>query len=110
MVHIKNITSGTRDHENLFDEELLNIPKEVILYEINGPLFFGVARQFQETITIDNQDKKVIIIRARYDGVNMNIADYAHFSEKYEGVNELLDCDYYVLKENFGKLKTNSKM
>ncbi|WP_372794228.1 SulP family inorganic anion transporter [Lutibacter sp.] len=65
-VHIKNITSELRDRENLFDEELQNLPSEVILYEINGPLFFGAARQFQETITIDNQNKKVIIIRMRY--------------------------------------------
>lgn len=65
-VHIKNITSERKESENLFDEEILNLPKEVILYEINGPLFFGAARQFQETITIDNQNKKVIIIRMRY--------------------------------------------
>tara|TARA_R110001583_G_scaffold93777_1_gene237005 strand:+ start:30081 stop:31742 length:1662 start_codon:yes stop_codon:yes gene_type:complete len=65
-VHIKNITSERKDGENLFDEEIVDLPKEAILYEINGPLFFGAARQFQETITIDNQDKKVIIIRMRY--------------------------------------------
>ena len=65
-IHVKNITSEIRDSENLFDEELLNLPKDVILYEINGPLFFGAARQFQETITIENPDIKVIIIRMRY--------------------------------------------
>jgi len=65
-VHIKNITTELRDTENLFDEELKSLPSDVILYEINGPLFFGAARQFQETITIDNQNKKVIIIRMRY--------------------------------------------
>lgn len=42
-------------------------------------------------------------------GVNMNIADYAHFSEKYEGENGILDCDYYVLKENLEKAKEQFK-
>jgi len=32
--------------------------------------------------------------------VNVNIADYAHFAEKYPGEKGDLDCDYYVLKEN----------
>lgn len=65
-VHIKNISSETRTGEHLFDEELSNLPKEVLLYEINGPLFFGAARQFQETITAFNKDYKVIILRMRY--------------------------------------------
>ncbi|MFC2086083.1 M1 family metallopeptidase [Bacteroidota bacterium] len=38
-------------------------------------------------------------------GVNINIADYAHFSEKYDGEKGILDCDYYVLKENLSKAK-----
>ena len=65
-VHIKNLTSETREEENLFDEELIDIPKGVILYEINGPLFFGAARQFQETVTNTDLKPKVIILRMRY--------------------------------------------
>jgi aminopeptidase N len=38
--------------------------------------------------------------------VNLNIADYAHFSEKYQGEKGPLDCDYYVLKDNLEKAKT----
>lgn len=38
-------------------------------------------------------------------GVNINIADYAHFSEVYKGEKGPLDCDYYVLKENLEKAK-----
>ena len=38
-------------------------------------------------------------------GVNINIANYAHFSEIYEGEAGRLDCDYYVLKENLEKAK-----
>ncbi len=42
-------------------------------------------------------------------GVSLNIADYAHFSEKYAGMNGELDCDYYVLKENLEKAKVQFK-
>lgn len=37
--------------------------------------------------------------------VNLNIGDYAHFSEKYQGEKGVLDCDYYVLKDNLDKAK-----
>lgn len=38
--------------------------------------------------------------------VNVNVADYAHFSEKYRGEKGVLDCDYYVLRDNLEKAKT----
>tara|TARA_R110002050_G_scaffold109796_1_gene221098 strand:+ start:21285 stop:22934 length:1650 start_codon:yes stop_codon:yes gene_type:complete len=65
-VNIQDFSSENENSEHLFDEELLDIPKGVILYEINGPLFFGAARQFQETITNTHLQPKVIIIRMRY--------------------------------------------
>lgn len=65
-VNIQNISSENNNEEHLFDEELLSLPKEVLLYEINGPLFFGAARQFQETITNTHLQPKVVIIRMRY--------------------------------------------
>lgn len=65
-VNIQDFSSDNENSEHLFDEELLDIPKGVILYEINGPLFFGAARQFQETITNTHLQPKVIIIRMRY--------------------------------------------
>src|SRR6478609_1615158 len=42
-------------------------------------------------------------------GVNVNLADYAHFSEKYQGEKGTLDCDYYVLRENLEKAKEQFK-
>lgn len=42
-------------------------------------------------------------------GVNINIADYAHFSEVYNGEKGRLDCDYYVLRENLEKAKVHFK-
>lgn len=38
-------------------------------------------------------------------GVNVNIGDYVHFSEVYEGEKGSLDLDYYVLSYNLDKAK-----
>lgn len=37
--------------------------------------------------------------------ININIADYVHFGEKYTGEKGILDCDYYVLSYNLDKAK-----
>ncbi|MDO1511390.1 M1 family metallopeptidase [Maribacter confluentis] len=42
-------------------------------------------------------------------GVNVNIGDYVHFDEIYQGENGALDMDYYVLKDNLEKAKEHFK-
>ncbi|WP_405608219.1 M1 family metallopeptidase [Polaribacter sp. Asnod1-A03] len=42
-------------------------------------------------------------------GVNVNIGDYAHFSEVYDGEKGPLDMDYYVLKDNLETAKEHFK-
>ena len=42
-------------------------------------------------------------------GVNVNIGDYVHFSEKYQGEGGELDMDYYVLRDNLKKAKEHFK-
>ncbi|MBU2950099.1 M1 family metallopeptidase [Tamlana agarivorans] len=42
-------------------------------------------------------------------GVNVNIADYVHFSEVYDGLNGKLDMDYYVLRDHLEKAKIHFK-
>lgn len=42
-------------------------------------------------------------------GVNINIGDYANFSEVYKGENGNLDMDYYVLSYNLVKAKEQFK-
>ncbi len=51
--------------EKLFEEELPYIPKHAMLYEINGPLFFGASQKFQEFLTDLKQEPKVLILRMR---------------------------------------------
>ncbi len=42
-------------------------------------------------------------------GINVNIGDYTHFSEKFAGEDGPLDLDYYVLKYNLEKAKEHFK-
>ena len=42
-------------------------------------------------------------------GVNINIGDYVHFSEVYNGEKGPLDMDYYVLRDNLEKAKVHFK-
>jgi len=42
-------------------------------------------------------------------GVNVNIGDYVHFDEKFEGEKGVLDMDYYVLRDNLEKAKEQFK-
>ena len=42
-------------------------------------------------------------------GVNINIADYVHFGEKFQGEKGVLDMDYWVLRENLDKAKEQFK-
>lgn len=46
-------------------EEHLIVPKEVEVYEINGPYFFGIATKFEETMAQLGDRPKVRIIRMR---------------------------------------------
>ncbi len=65
-VNVQTHTFEEINSENIFDEEIKDLPKGVLLYEINGPLFFGAARQFQETLMKTNMKPTAIIIRMRY--------------------------------------------
>ncbi|TNE72930.1 M1 family peptidase [bacterium] len=42
-------------------------------------------------------------------GVNINIGDYVHFGEVYQGEKGALDCDYWVLSYNLEKARVQFK-
>jgi aminopeptidase N len=42
-------------------------------------------------------------------GVNINIGDYIHFGEQYQGEKGTLDMDYYVLRDNLMKAREQFK-
>jgi SulP family sulfate permease len=52
--------------EKLFESEFGKVPRHVIIYEINGPLFFGAAQTFTETIGKIGDQHRVLILRMRH--------------------------------------------
>lgn len=60
------LNSSDEYDDTLFEEELIEIPTEVLLYEINGPLFFGASQKFQEILTDLNQQPQILILRMRH--------------------------------------------
>jgi aminopeptidase N len=42
-------------------------------------------------------------------GVNINVGDYVNFSEKFQGEKGILDCDYFVLRDNLAAAKEQFK-
>jgi SulP family sulfate permease len=69
-----------------------NIPDGVIIYEINGPFFFGAASKFKEALRITSKATKVLILRLR----NVPAIDST-------GIATLEDF-YYDCKKNNTKL------
>ncbi|MGB4415049.1 MAG: sulfate permease [Paludibacter sp.] len=51
--------------EGNLDTEKLTVPKDVEIYEIEGPFFFGVASKFEETMKQIGDKPKIRIIRMR---------------------------------------------
>lgn len=94
-------------------EENLTIPKGVEVYEINGPYFFGIATQFEETMSQLGDRPKVRIIRMRkvpfIDSTGIhNLTNMCKLSQREKitiilsGVNDkvhktLEDADFYQL-------------
>jgi SulP family sulfate permease len=66
VANMLNDDAENSDNENLFDQELTDIPKGVVLYEINGPLFFGAAQKFQDTFRDIGSSNSVLVIRMRH--------------------------------------------
>ncbi len=56
----------TNAEEKLFQNELNYDPKQIMLYEINGPLFFGAAEQFRDVLSNIHVKPKILILRMRY--------------------------------------------
>jgi aminopeptidase N len=81
----------------------VNVPED--LMDISNGRLRSVIRQKNKTKTFNWFVENPI----NNYGVNINIGDYAHFSEIYNGEKGPLDCDYYVLKEDLEKAKIQFK-
>lgn len=96
-----------KDH--MYDE-----PDQGITLAITAPKHLTSVANGRLISTIENKDSTKtftwqVVNPINNYGVNINIGDYTHFSEKYQGENGQLDCDYYVLSYNLEKAKEQFK-
>ncbi|HWK02636.1 MAG TPA: sulfate permease [Puia sp.] len=75
MIQISNVNillkeNGDKDEDpNATDK--FEIPKEVEVFELNGPLFFGAAYKFKDSFKIIEKKPKALIVRMR----NVSVID-----------------------------------
>lgn len=88
-LQIQHVLPEHNDEEVLFGQEieLLNTQK-VTLYEINGPLFFGAAQQFQDSLLGADPKPQVVILRMRYVPL-IDATGYARLKEIIKNFNDL---------------------
>lgn len=68
MTQITNVNSITQEINEADDEHAISkykVPKGVEVFEITGPMFFGAAYKFKESIKILAKTPEVLIIRMR---------------------------------------------
>ncbi len=92
--HFTQAINGAEYIEGSVDTEKLELPKDVEVYEIDGPFFFGVASKFDEMMKASGSKAKVRIIRMRKvpfidsTGVH-NLENLVQLSQK-EGITVVL--------------------
>ncbi len=92
-----------KDH--MYDEPDLGVRLSITCPENLMEVSNGRLREI-----IDNKDQTKTFVWEVVNpinnyGINVNIGDYVHFDEKYQGLKGPLDCDYYVLSDNLEKAK-----
>lgn len=68
MIQISNVSSMLNEKDRVENEELMNrsaLPEGVEVFELSGPLFFGAAYKFKDSIKAINRKPKVLIVRMK---------------------------------------------
>jgi SulP family sulfate permease len=67
--NVKSVTNGFGDDSELDDLDSFitaPIPAGVKVFQISGPMFFGAAYKFKESLAVVDKLPKVIVVRMRY--------------------------------------------
>ena len=65
-VDITPLIFSKKSDDKIFNEEIGNISDEILIFELNGPLFFGAVSQFLNIEKHIKTNHKIIILRMRY--------------------------------------------
>ena len=107
LIFMKRMSDSVKIHIHDKDidviENINNIPKDISIYEISGPLFFGTAKEYVELILNSDLKCKILIIRMRHvpfiDSTGLhNLEDIFKILNKSEINVELLEVNDIVTK------------
>jgi len=93
---VSSLTKDLTDHTEGDKEALehFTIPKNVEVFEITGPLFFGAAHKFKDAIKLIEKPPKVLIIRMRHvpiiDVTGIRTIQEVHKESKRRGTKLIL--------------------
>lgn len=97
----------SHDSEIIHKDEVLDIPKGVEVYEINGPFFFGMANKFNEEMRLLGDRPKIRIIRMRHvpfiDSTGLHNLETLCKSSKKEKIQMILSGVNPKVKEALNK-------
>jgi SulP family sulfate permease len=97
MSLVSNVNLVTDDYNETDDPNSINkrnVPKNVEVYEVSGPFFFGAANKFREQIEQIGKKPKILIIRMRavptIDATGINMLETLYKDNKKKGVQLIL--------------------
>jgi SulP family sulfate permease len=95
MIQISNVdvvTSELKEEGDADDPKAINkydVPKEVEVFEVKGPFFFGAAYKFKESLHLIEKNPRVLIIRMRHvpviDSTGLHILEEVYHQAKNGG-------------------------
>ncbi len=94
---VRMLTKETDDKSSVADRDSVgnyNIPANVEVFEITGPLFFGAAYKFKEAIKFIERPPKILIIRMRrvpiIDATGIKTIEELYKESKHRGTKIIL--------------------
>jgi SulP family sulfate permease len=98
MADVTNVSMITRGFEESQGQPSnggrLRIPRGIVVYEINGPFFFGAAETFKDTLATTMGKPKVLILRMRnvpaIDATGMHALQHLVRRTRHDGTVVLL--------------------
>ncbi len=92
-VNVNALTQDLREEADSGEDIPLDfhrIPEGVEVYEINGPLFFGAAQKFEETLTAITRRPRVLVLRLRnlmaLDATGLHALERVHADCRRQGI------------------------
>jgi len=92
---VRSITGEITDKPGSVEQQdMLKVPNEVQIYEVNGPFFFGAAARFTEVIGDITEFPRILILRLRHvpamDATGLNALKNLYEALKRRGSSLLL--------------------